>query len=38
MVVEDFTFETPKTKNFTALLKNFKTEGRDFYSLPAVLI
>jgi large subunit ribosomal protein L4 len=28
MVVEDFTFETPKTKNFTALLKNFKTEGK----------
>lgn len=28
MVVEDFTFETPKTKNFTELLKNFKTEGR----------
>jgi len=27
MVVEDFTFETPKTKNFTELLKNFKTEG-----------
>jgi large subunit ribosomal protein L4 len=28
MVVEDFTFETPKTKNFTELLKNFKTEGK----------
>jgi large subunit ribosomal protein L4 len=28
MVVEDFTFETPKTKNFTDLLKNFKTEGK----------
>jgi large subunit ribosomal protein L4 len=27
-VVEDFTFETPKTKNFTELLKNFKTEGK----------
>jgi large subunit ribosomal protein L4 len=28
MVVEDFTFETPKTKNFTELVKNFKTEGK----------
>ena len=28
MVVEDFTFENPKTKNFTELLKNFKTEGK----------
>jgi len=28
MVVEDFTFETPKTKNFTELIKNFKTEGK----------
>ena len=28
MVVEDFTFETPKTKNFTELMKNFKTEGK----------
>jgi len=28
MVVEDFTFETPKTKNFTELLKNFKTDGK----------
>ena len=28
MVVEDFTFETPKTKNFTEFLKNFKTEGK----------
>ncbi len=28
MVVEDFTFETPKTKNFTELLKSFKTEGK----------
>jgi large subunit ribosomal protein L4 len=28
MVVEDFTFETPKTKNFTEMLKNFKTEGK----------
>lgn len=28
MVVEDFTFETPKTKNFAGLLKNFKTEGK----------
>ncbi|MCX6248766.1 MAG: 50S ribosomal protein L4 [Bacteroidetes bacterium] len=28
MVVEDFTFETPKTKNFTELLKNFKNEGK----------
>ena len=28
IVVEDFTFETPKTKNFTELLKNFKTEGK----------
>jgi len=28
MVLEDFTFETPKTKNFTELLKNFKVEGR----------
>ncbi|MCX6243765.1 MAG: 50S ribosomal protein L4 [Bacteroidetes bacterium] len=28
MVVEDFTFETPKTKNFTELLKNFKVVGK----------
>src|ERR1035437_3963260 len=28
MVVEDFTFETPKTKNFIELMKNFKTEGK----------
>ncbi|MGA3014643.1 MAG: 50S ribosomal protein L4 [Bacteroidales bacterium] len=28
IVLEDFTFETPKTKNFTELLKNFKTEGK----------
>ena len=28
MVVEDFTFENPKTKNFTALVKNFNTEGK----------
>jgi large subunit ribosomal protein L4 len=28
MVLEDFTFETPKTKNFTELLKNFKVEGK----------
>ena len=28
MVVEDFTFETPRTKNFTELMKNFKTEGK----------
>jgi large subunit ribosomal protein L4 len=28
MVVEDFTFETPKTKNFTELIRNFKTEGK----------
>jgi large subunit ribosomal protein L4 len=28
MVVEDFTFENPKTKNFAELLKNFKTEGK----------
>ncbi len=28
VVVEDFTFETPKTKNFTELIKNFKTEGK----------
>jgi large subunit ribosomal protein L4 len=28
LVVEDFTFETPKTKNFTELLKNFKVEGK----------
>jgi large subunit ribosomal protein L4 len=28
MVVEDFTFDTPKTKNFTELIKNFKTEGK----------
>jgi large subunit ribosomal protein L4 len=28
IVVEDFTFETPKTKNFTGLIKNFKTEGK----------
>jgi large subunit ribosomal protein L4 len=27
-VVEDFTFESPKTKNFAELLKNFKTEGK----------
>jgi large subunit ribosomal protein L4 len=28
MVMEDFTFENPKTKNFTELLKNMKTEGK----------
>ena len=28
MVVEDFTFESPKTKNFTELLKSLKTEGK----------
>ena len=28
MIVEDFTFETPKTKNFIELIKNFKTEGK----------
>jgi large subunit ribosomal protein L4 len=28
MVVEDFTFDTPRTKNFTELIKNFKTEGK----------
>ena len=28
MVMEDFTFENPKTKNFTELLKNLKTEGK----------
>jgi large subunit ribosomal protein L4 len=28
MVVEDFTFDTPKTKNFIELMKNFKTEGK----------
>lgn len=28
LVVEDFTFETPKTKEFTAVLKNLKVEGR----------
>lgn len=28
MILEDFTFETPKTKNFLALIKNFKTEGK----------
>jgi large subunit ribosomal protein L4 len=28
MVVEDFTFENPKTRNFTELIKNFKTEGK----------
>ena len=28
MVVEDFTFETPKTRNFTELLKSLKTEGK----------
>jgi large subunit ribosomal protein L4 len=28
MVVEDFTFESPKTKNFAELLKSFKTEGK----------
>jgi len=28
MVVEDFTFETPKTKNFTELLKKFQVEGK----------
>jgi large subunit ribosomal protein L4 len=27
-VIEDFTFETPKTKNFIELLKNLNTEGR----------
>jgi large subunit ribosomal protein L4 len=27
MVVEDFTFETPKTKNFVEVLKNFKLAG-----------
>ncbi len=28
MVLEDFTFENPKTKNFTELLKSLKTEGK----------
>lgn len=28
LVVEDFTFEAPKTKDFTAILKNLKLEGR----------
>ena len=28
VVVEDFTFETPKTKNFTELLKNFQLSGQ----------
>jgi len=28
MIVEDFTFENPKTRNFTELMKNFKTEGK----------
>jgi large subunit ribosomal protein L4 len=27
-IVEDFTFETPKTKNFTDLLKNFQLTGK----------
>jgi large subunit ribosomal protein L4 len=27
-VVEDFTFDNPKTKNFNELIKNFKTEGK----------
>ena len=27
-VVEDFSFETPKTKNFTELLKNFQLTGK----------
>lgn len=27
-IVEDFSFETPKTKNFTELLKNFKMTGK----------
>ena len=28
MIVEDFTFETPKTKNFTEFLKNFQLTGK----------
>jgi len=27
-ILEDFTFETPKTKNFTELLKNFQLTGK----------
>ncbi len=27
-IVEDFSFETPKTKNFTELLKNFQMTGK----------
>lgn len=27
-IVEDFTFDTPKTKNFTELLKNFQLTGK----------
>ncbi|HNY02299.1 MAG TPA: 50S ribosomal protein L4 [Bacteroidales bacterium] len=27
-VVEDFTFDSPKTKNFTTLLKNFQMSGK----------
>jgi len=27
-IIEDFTFETPKTKNFTELLKNFQLTGK----------
>jgi len=28
MIVEDFSFETPKTKNFSELLKNFQLTGK----------
>ena len=28
MILEDFNFDTPKTKNFTELLKNFQLTGK----------
>ena len=35
IVVEDFTFDAPKTKSFTAVLKNLKVDGRKVLFLTA---